>query len=110
MEKRDDITVLFRKYIDKELSAEELGQLRDFLAEAEEHRKLFKDFLSLYKVELQIEAKTLLDTDKSWNTLLHKINLRKRRQLTKWIAAASVVLLLGISSLFYFMVPTQKSE
>ncbi len=110
MEKRDDVTMLFRKYIDKELSAEELGELRNFLAKTEKNRRLFNDFLFLYKVELQIKAKATLDASKSWNTLLHKINIRKHRLMAKWIAAASVVLLLGFSSLFYFVSYTPKEK
>lgn len=110
MEKRDEITILFRKYIDKELSAEELGQLRDFLAKTEKNRKLFDDFLFLYKVELQIKAKATLDAGKSWNILLRKINIRKRHLMTKWIAAASIVLLLGFSSLFYFISSNPKEK
>ena len=109
MEKRDDVTILFRKYIDKELSAEELGELRNFLAKTEENRRLFNDFLFLYKVELQIKAKATLDASKSWNTLLHKISIRKRRLMAKWITAASVVLL-GFSSLFYFVSYTPKEK
>lgn len=110
MEKKEGITILFRKYIDKELSAGELHQLRDFLAESEVNSKLFHDFLSLYKVELQIKAKTTFDVDKSWSTLLRKINFRKHRLRTKWIAAASVVLLLGVSSLLYFISSIPKEE
>jgi len=93
---------LFRAYINHELQPEDERRLRQFVNESDGNRKLFSDFVALYKVELQRRAARHIDTDRAWNAVISKINSkRKRRQRTFLVAAAIALLLVAVPTVLF---------
>lgn len=103
MDHDDNRISLFRKYIDGELSPRELRELKEYLSISSENMEVFINFLSLYKTGIQLAAKKHLKLENAWMNMQKKIDARyKRKQLSKWVAAASVAIILGLSSFLYW--------
>jgi len=99
---KQDIELLFRKYIDNELQPTDERLLHDFLANSEANRQLFNDFVGLYKAELQSCAARKIDTDRSWSRVAERLQWRKlRRRIAALATAAAAVLLIAVPTLLY---------
>jgi len=106
MDHSDNFVLLFRKYIDRELSQSELEALKKWIDESADNKKLFVSFLSLHKVDLQLISKDLIDGKEAWNKIHRRINVQRRKQLiVRWTVAASVIATIGFFSLLYWTLP-----
>lgn len=106
MDHSDNFVLLFRKYIDRELSQSELKELKEWINESADNKKLFVSFLSLHKVDLQLISKDLIDNRDAWNKVHRRINTRRRKQLmVRWTVAASVIAIIGFFSALYWSAP-----
>lgn len=106
MDHSDNFVSLFRKYIDRELSQSELEELKKWIDESADNKKLFVSFLSLHKVDLQLISKDLIDGKEAWNKIHRRINVQRRKQLiVRWAVAASVIAIIGFFSLLYWTLP-----
>ncbi len=106
MDHSDNFVLLFRKYIDRELSQSELKELKEWINESADNKKLFVSFLSLHKVDLQLISKDLIDNKEAWNKVHRRINVRRRKQLmVRWTVAASVIAIIGFFSALYWSAP-----
>lgn len=98
----DNITSLFQKYINRELSEKELEQLQDWLKLSPTNRRLFVSFLSLYKTEIQLAAGKQMNVDAAWNRINRQLNKSSRKHnFRAWAAAASILLIIGLSIFIY---------
>lgn len=103
MGQNDKILELFRKYIDRELSEDELEELKEYLEESPDNKYLFTQLLSFYKTNLQIKSSDQLDMEDSWHRIHQTIHAKQRRIGYKvWLAAASILVIVGLSSIFYW--------
>ncbi len=106
MDHSDNFVSLFRKYIDRELSQSELEELKKWIDESADNKKLFVSFLSLHKIDLQLISKDLIDGKEAWNRVHRRINVQRRKQLiVRWAVAASVIAIIGFFSLLYWTLP-----
>ncbi|MFT4167970.1 MAG: DUF4974 domain-containing protein [Dysgonomonas sp.] len=99
----DNMTDFFRRYVDKELTQDELDELRKWITQSAENKKLFLTFLSLYKTNIQVAASRKIDVEFAWNKVSE--NLSKKIPLRKyfaWTAVAASVAILFILSLTLF--------
>lgn len=85
---------LFRAYINHDLRPDDERLLRRFINESKDNRRLFNDFVALYKVEMQRRAARHIDTDRAWNAVVDKIERRRKSRRRMLTAAAAAVLLL----------------
>lgn len=99
----EDITTLFRKYVERTITPDETARLKAFIAQSAENKQLFANFLALHKTELQADMLTRIDKVSRWETVLHKIRLRQRRRRVVWLSAAAAVVVLIASSAMVFL-------
>lgn len=96
------------KYLSGEMTGEELNEVEQWLAMAE-NKAEFEKLKQLWEGTSEIANESLFNADKSWGSMQQRINTSPSRKLSKertlfpyWAAAASVILLLGISAIFFF--------
>lgn len=111
MAQNDKMLELFRKYINKELSEDELQDLNKYLKESPENKDLFVHFLSFYKTNLQMASSKRINKDNAWHHIrraIHKDYMRINYKV--WFAAASVLVVIGLSAVFYMNMPQQTKN
>lgn len=99
----DNITILFRKYISHEISPSEVEELKAFIAQSDDHLRLFTDFLSLSKAERQASLVTRIDKESRWQAVVDKIRLRRRRRQLAWVASAAALAVIVVSATIMFL-------
>lgn len=116
-----DIFDIISSSLMRRLDAEEQRQLDLWIAESEEHQRLYQSLLAKEDLVEQYQTYMDLDEEKSWNLFKEKINPAERkgvlrhlfyqyRKQTGWAAAAIVglLLLVGVSR-FYAPGSSQKA-
>lgn len=106
------VSYLLAGYIRKSLTEEEQAELDAWLKEDPRNKKIFEELTDpdLRKsVQLQYESfdtELKLQETKEQLTILHK---RRKKVISNWMAAASVLLLLTIG-LFWFFIPFRNKQ
>ncbi len=111
MAQNDKILELFRKYINEELSEDELQDLKQYLNESPENEGLFVHFLSFYKTNLQMASAKRINKDNAWHQVRQSMHKDyKKFNYKVWFAAASVFVIIGLSTVFYLNMPQQTKN
>lgn len=100
------IESLIAKYFSRETSAEENHFLLQWVQESEEHQEIFNAYQEVWKNYLPDES-LIFDRskakDKIEKQLLEEKRFKRKKQFRNYFKiAASIIIILGISSLFYF--------
>ncbi len=96
------IISLLKKYIERNVSSEELEEIRTFMRQSDQNRDIVRTFLSLHKTEIQADFLSRIDKGEGWNRVKTRIAARKRRRITMWAAAvaASIVVVLSATMIY----------
>lgn len=96
--REDKLADYLVKYIGHELNSEEMSELRQWLREKPEDRRLFINCLSAYRRERRIGLLRELDPEESWRYLSGRIEKNRHLRLHRIISYAALFLvLMGIS-------------
>ena len=94
---------LIQKYFDNQLTNEEFEELKRWIEADATHRETFVKLLSLHHVNNQLNFLHQFDEEASWTSLLKRRNRnRMMRRIAIYSSAATIALLIGVSSLLYF--------
>lgn len=97
---------LIGKYLTHSESAKEKEALDDWLNEIAENKELLHSIHSDKNLAQEYETMGLFNKDQALNRFKDRIVLKsKTRALVRWKMAASILVLVGISSVLYFMPP-----
>lgn len=95
------IILLCRKYLKREIDARELNELESWLAQNDEHKRLFLYLLSLSKAESQSAALRQTNAADAWAKICRKKRRKRRRVLLfRLVMAACLALIVGVA--FYW--------
>lgn len=94
------------KYFARETSAEENHYLLQWVQESEEHQEIFNAYQEVWKNYLPDES-LVFDTSKAKDKIekyvLEEKRIKRKKQFRYYIKiAASIIIILGLSSLFFF--------
>lgn len=92
------IVRLFLKYLDGQLTAEEEQQLDDWMERSERNRAYFNKWCDEVQQDRLLEKMGAYNVTEGWKSVVRR---RRNRRLLRWMAAASVVVLIGGLSLWY---------
>lgn len=93
------ITTLFSKYISHDISPSEVEELKAFIAQSGHNKRLFADFLAFSKAETQASLIKRIREGGRWERLMRRIDMRRRRRIMSWVAAAAVAAVLIVSGI-----------
>jgi Fe2+-dicitrate sensor, membrane component len=111
MEERTEHTdwLLIAKHLGKELDDVQKEQLSKWLAESEENRKALLNAEKIWELsDLQLAG--VFGTDEGWTKMRHRIHegastkTKKIAFFQPWRIAASILVLVGIATLIYWMI------
>lgn len=97
------IETLIHKYLSHELNGQEFEELKLWVEEDASHKEIFVKLLSLHHVNVQIYLLQHFDKEASWENLLRRCKGNRRaKRIRMYSAAATLAIIMGISSLLYF--------
>ncbi len=103
----EDIIV---KCLAGEADQHELSLLESWRNASADNEKTYQQMAKLWQHSANIESRTNIDTDAAWQKVQNKIQdpVKVVQWPVKWLAAASVVLLIGLS-IFFFRSPQKEN-
>lgn len=96
----DRINTLTIKYIFKTLTKDETLELKEWIDSSNEHQLIFKNLLSLYHVDNQLDFIANFDKEESWRKLRMRCSRKRNIRLLSYYSSAAVIALLIASSFF----------
>ncbi len=90
------------KYRTGELTRDEYRKLQAGLEVSEENRKLFSDYVKLYKTELRLEASHTASASEAWKIIERRCRRYQLRRRAYWGVAAACLLAVVMTATFYF--------
>ena len=93
---------LFKRYVSRELTAEEARELKDFVNSSDYNREVFRNFAMLHKTEIQTAIANHADKETAWHNIISGISTRKRRGIAMRIAAAAVIVFVAATAAFIY--------
>lgn len=102
----DNITILFRKYIERQITPAEVERLKAFISRSEQNKRLFTDFLALHKAGKQADMLARMAGTDRWEQVADRIRRRRmRRRTLRMCAAAAVAVLVAVSATMFIGIP-----
>lgn len=93
-----------------EASLEEQEQLNLWIVQSEENQKYYLDLKLIWEASLHTEEESNIDVEQAWIKFQKKTKPKKTIGLRTWIAAASVLIALGITWMYLSPETGRKTE
>lgn len=93
-----------QKYLSNQLNEQEFEELKQWIAEDASHRETFVKLLSLRHVNDQLNLLHQFDKEASWESIQSRCKRPHtiRRRIAIYSTAATIAILIGITSILYF--------
>lgn len=107
---KNKIETLIQKYLDNQLNKEEFEELKQWIEEDSAHKETFVKLLSLHHINHQLRFLHEFDKEASWEAIGKRCKQKRMtKHLTLYASAATLALIIGISSFLYFT-PSEVSQ
>src|SRR5574344_1749321 len=107
----DEIIELLNKYRNHSISQSEFEQLRTWVDESDENRRLMNTYIRYYKTEGRLNALLHTDTSAAIAKVNSRLHLKSRRTMMRRIsaiAACLLVLIVGTTLVYNFVITSQQ--
>lgn len=98
---KEYIEELLPRYCEGDVTEEEALQVRKWMAESEENRRIVKQIQTIYLASETVYALENVDTEKALSDVNEKINVRKTIPWLKWIQQAAAILFIPLLIAFF---------